>query len=100
MSVPETMRAVVLAGLAGLAGLDSLDSLDKLVYHEGWPTPVPGPSEVLVQVGACGPRSYNAETTATRAPRTEGGRLYVADTPGHGVEPDYDSLGEPVAVYA
>lgn len=43
--------------------------------------------------------SYNLETTGLPAPRTEGGKLYASDTPGLGVEPDYDSLGEPVAVY-
>jgi L-alanine-DL-glutamate epimerase-like enolase superfamily enzyme len=51
-------------------------------------------------VNTCDLHSYNVETTGTPAPRTEGGRLYAADTPGHGVEPDYDSLGDPLAVYA
>ena len=43
--IPETMRAFVLHGHGGL---------DQLHYHEDWPTPRPGPGEVLIRVGACG----------------------------------------------
>ncbi len=42
---------------------------------------------------------YNLESTGKPAPHVADGRLYAADTPGLGVEPDYDSLGDPVAVY-
>ena len=43
--------------------------------------------------------NYNVENTGTPGPATRDGKLFAADTPGLGVEPDYDSLGEPVAVY-
>lgn len=43
--------------------------------------------------------AYNTELTGIPAPPTSDGRLYCTDTPGLGVEPDFESLGEPVAVY-
>ena len=43
---------------------------------------------------------YNHESTGQPGPATDQGRLYASDTPGLGVEPDYHSLGEPVASYA
>lgn len=45
MLVPETMRAMLLTGHGGL---------EKLVLDPAYPTPVPGPEEVLIRVGACG----------------------------------------------
>ncbi|MBS3805719.1 MAG: zinc-binding dehydrogenase, partial [Oleiphilaceae bacterium] len=42
-TIPETMKAMVLSGHGGL---------DKLVYREDFPTPRPGPGEVLVKVTA------------------------------------------------
>ncbi|MDN3519418.1 zinc-binding dehydrogenase [Aquisalimonas lutea] len=42
-TVPETMAAMVLTGHGGI---------DKLEYREDWPTPQPGPGEVLVKVTA------------------------------------------------
>ncbi len=53
MSIPDKMRAVVLTGHGGL---------DKLVYREDWPTPQPGPEEVLVRVGACGLNNTDINT--------------------------------------
>lgn len=44
--------------------------------------------------------NYNTASTGTPAPVVEDGRLYVTDAPGLGVEPDYTSLGEAVAVIA
>jgi hypothetical protein len=41
MTLPTTMRAVVLTGHGGM---------DKLEYHEDWPTPEPGPGYVVVKV--------------------------------------------------
>ena len=55
------------------------------------------PEEFLVNTTDL--HSYNVETTGKPAPRIDGGRLYASDAPGLGVEPDFDSLGEPVAVY-
>ena len=53
MTVPETMRAVVLVGHGGL---------DKLEYREDWPTPVPADNEVLVRVRACGLNNTDINT--------------------------------------
>ncbi|MEZ5924621.1 MAG: alcohol dehydrogenase family protein [Hyphomicrobiaceae bacterium] len=51
--LPATMRAVVLTGHGGL---------DKLEYREDWPTPRPGPGEVVVKVGACGLNNTDINT--------------------------------------
>ncbi len=51
--VPDTMAAVVLTGHGGL---------DKLEYHADWPTPKPGPGEVLVKVLACGLNNTDVNT--------------------------------------
>ena len=51
--LPPTMRAVVLTGHGGL---------DKLAYREDWPTPRPGPGEVVVKVGACGLNNTDINT--------------------------------------
>ena len=51
--LPETMRAVVLTGHG---------DIDKLVYHEDWPTPKPGPGEVLIRVQACGLNNTDVNT--------------------------------------
>lgn len=56
------------------------------------------PAEFLVNTTDL--HNYNVESTGKPAPRTENGRLYAADEPGLGVEPDFESLGDPVAVYA
>jgi NADPH:quinone reductase-like Zn-dependent oxidoreductase len=47
------MRAVVLTGHGGL---------DKLVYHDNWPRPEPGPGEVLIRVTACGMNNTDINT--------------------------------------
>lgn len=43
--------------------------------------------------------NYNTRSTGTPAPRTANGKLFAPDTPGLGAVPDYDSLGDPIAVY-
>ncbi len=53
MTIPETMRAVVLTGHGGL---------DKLELREDWPVPRPGPGEVLIRVGACGMNNTDINT--------------------------------------
>ncbi len=45
LPVNRTMRAVLLTGHGGL---------DKLEHRDDVPVPMPGPGEVLIQVGACG----------------------------------------------
>ncbi len=45
MSVPSTMRAMLLTGHGGP---------EKLVFDENWPTPAITSDEVLIRVGACG----------------------------------------------
>jgi cis-L-3-hydroxyproline dehydratase len=43
--------------------------------------------------------NYNVEHTGRPGPETRDGKLYASDAPGLGVEPDFDDLGDPVAVY-
>ena len=45
MSVPQTMKAILLTGHGGP---------EKLECREEWPVPNVAPDEVLVRVGACG----------------------------------------------
>ena len=47
------MKAMVLTGHGGL---------DKLVYHEDWPEPQPGPGEVKLRVSACGLNNTDINT--------------------------------------
>ena len=73
MTLPETMRAVVLTGHGGL---------DKLSYREDWPTPRPGPGEVVIAVGACGLNNTDINTrTAWYSDKVKGG---TDDTGGRG----------------
>ena len=51
--IPKTMRAYVLTGHGGY---------DKLVLHDDWPVPQPGPGEVLVKVAACGLNNTDINT--------------------------------------
>lgn len=51
--VPDVMRAVVLEGHGGL---------EKLVFHDDWPVPTPGPSDVLIEVRACGLNNTDVNT--------------------------------------
>lgn len=41
--------------------------------------------------------NYNTTSTGIGGPTAQGGKLYATDTPGLGVTPDFDILGEPVA---
>ncbi len=43
--------------------------------------------------------NYNTRNTGLPSPETREGKLFAPDAPGLGVEPDYASLGEAVAVY-
>ncbi len=43
--------------------------------------------------------NYNTRHTGTPGPATRDGLLFAPDTPGLGVEPDFESLGDPIAVY-
>ena len=51
--IPSSMKAMVLTGHGGM---------EKLEYHEDWPTPSPGPNEVLVKVHACGMNNTDVNT--------------------------------------
>lgn len=53
MTLPDTMRAVVLTGHG---------DLDKLVLHNDWPCPRPAEGQVLVQVHACGLNNTDVNT--------------------------------------
>ncbi|MEM7302747.1 MAG: enolase C-terminal domain-like protein [Pseudomonadota bacterium] len=43
--------------------------------------------------------NYNTRSTGIGGPTVKDGKLYASDVPGLGVEPDFNSLGDPVAVY-
>jgi L-alanine-DL-glutamate epimerase-like enolase superfamily enzyme len=43
--------------------------------------------------------NYNVEQTGTSGPKTRDGLMFVSEAPGLGVEPDFASLGDPVAAY-
>lgn len=43
--------------------------------------------------------NYNTRSTGKGGPVARDGRLYATDTPGLGVTPDFESLGDPVAVH-
>jgi len=53
VTVPARMRTVQTTGHGGL---------DKLVYREDVATPLPGPGEVLIRVGACGMNNTDINT--------------------------------------
>ena len=55
------------------------------------------PPELLVN--ATDLHNYNSVATAHPGPETRDGCLIAPDSPGLGVEPDYETLGGPVAVY-
>ncbi len=74
-TIPPTMRAVVLTGHGGL---------DKLELRSDWPTPEPGPGEVLVKVHACGLNNTDVNTrtgwySKGVSGETTGGALDSAD---------------------
>lgn len=52
-SIPTQMNAFVLMGHGGL---------DQLVFHEQWPTPVPGDNDVIIKVSACGLNNTDVNT--------------------------------------
>lgn len=43
--------------------------------------------------------NYNTRSTGVGGPTVRNGKLYASDGPGLGVEPDFDTIGDPVAVY-
>ncbi|EEX08323.1 alcohol dehydrogenase, zinc-containing [Ruegeria lacuscaerulensis ITI-1157] len=51
--IPKAMKAMVLTGHG---------DLDKYEWHVDWPTPTPGPMEVLIKVGACGLNNTDVNT--------------------------------------
>ena len=44
--------------------------------------------------------NYNSRSTGHPGPATANGKLYAPDTPGLGVTPCFETLGQPVARYA
>ena len=49
----STMKAMVLTGHGGL---------DRYAWREDWPVPAPGPTEALIEVGACGLNNTDVNT--------------------------------------
>jgi len=43
--------------------------------------------------------NYNTRSTGIGGPTVKDGKLFATDTPRLGVEPDYYSIGDPVAIY-
>ncbi len=52
-TLPATMNAMVLTGHG---------DLDMYHWHEDWPTPQPGPTDVVIKVGACGLNNTDVNT--------------------------------------
>ncbi len=52
-NLPKTMKAMVLTGHG---------DLDMYHWHEDWPTPTPGPDDVVIKVGACGLNNTDVNT--------------------------------------
>ncbi|WP_371226882.1 alcohol dehydrogenase family protein [Roseovarius sp. 2305UL8-3] len=52
-NLPKTMKAMVLMGHGGL---------EQYEWHEDWPTPTPGPDDVVIKVGACGLNNTDVNT--------------------------------------
>ena len=55
------------------------------------------PSDFLIN--ATDLHNYVVGTVASPAPKTADGKLFASDTPGLGVEPDFESLGAAVCTY-
>ncbi|WP_291731379.1 alcohol dehydrogenase family protein [Leisingera sp. F5] len=103
MTLPDTMKAMVLTGHGGL---------DKYEWHEDWPVPRPGPMDVLIKVGACGLNNTDVNTRSgwysksVEAATTGGAFDEVGeDDPSWGGRPltfpriqGADAVGEVVAV--
>ncbi len=53
MTLPATMRAVLLTGNGGF---------DKLEWRSDVPVPMPGPGEVLIRIGAAGVNNTDINT--------------------------------------
>lgn len=52
-NLPATMQAMVLTGHG---------DVDMYHWHENWPTPQPGPDDVVIRVGACGLNNTDVNT--------------------------------------
>ncbi len=75
MRPADGMRAFVLTGHG---------DLDKLVFHDNWPVPEPGPGEVLIKVQACGLNNTDVNTrtawySKAVSENTTGGAFHSAD---------------------
>ncbi len=55
------------------------------------------PEEFLVNTTDL--HNYSTRSTGMPGPHVEGGRLFAPDTPGLGTSPNFDNLGEPIAVH-
>ena len=55
------------------------------------------PAEFLVN--STDLHNYNTRSTGKPGPETAQGKLLASDAPGLGVEPDFEALGKPIAVY-
>lgn len=80
-TLPRTMRGVVLTGFGGF---------DRLEHRSDLPVPVPGPGEVLIQVGAAGVNNTDINTRigwyspAVDGSTDQGGAAGFAEAQGEG----------------
>ncbi|WP_298970568.1 alcohol dehydrogenase family protein [uncultured Roseobacter sp.] len=105
MTIPTTMQAYVLTRHGGPEALE---------YHTDWPTPEPGPFDVLIKVGACGMNNTDVNTrsgwyskTVTEATTGDAYQEVAEEDPSWGGAPitfpriqGADAVGEVVAVGA
>ncbi|WP_299405764.1 alcohol dehydrogenase family protein [uncultured Roseobacter sp.] len=105
MTIPTTMHAYVLTQHGGPEALE---------YHTDWPTPEPGPFDVLIKVGACGMNNTDVNTrsgwyskTVTEATTGDAYQEVAEEDPSWGGAPitfprvqGADAVGEVVAVGA
>ena len=74
----STMKAMVLTGHGGL---------DRYAWREDWPVPAPGPTEALIEVGACGLNNTDVNTRTGWYSRTVAGATTGEARAGWGGRP-------------
>ena len=89
MAIPDTMTAVVLTGHGGF---------EKLEYRDDVPVPVPGPGEVLIQVGAAGINNTDINTRVAWYSKKVTGDTNAGGETGFAAADDSDGSwsGEPL----
>ncbi len=71
----------------------------KITRIRVYQTPLPASTPFEFLINATDRHNYNTRSTGTTGPATRHGLLFAPDNPGLGVEPEFESLGEPVAEF-